>query len=160
PVIVPAVVGGDVAVFKVGGVDVVLGLHLIGGVDQAAQGAIRVVRRVEREIVVGKGLGHGIHARVTAHAVVQKHPAVAAGAAGHVLADAVRRQGYVVHLFQVVAQMVEQGETEHGAVGAGTEEGLGGGAGGDHAGGRIGRQPVAAGLSHPHQMVLKAVRSE
>src|SRR5690606_41315824 len=65
PVVVPAFVGGDVAVLKVGGGDVVLGLHLIGGVDRAAQGAIRLVCRVERELVVGERLGHGVHARVT-----------------------------------------------------------------------------------------------
>ncbi len=72
--------------------------------------------------------------------------AIAARRARHVLADAVRRPAGVLHLFHVAAQMVDQRETEHRAVGAGDEERLRCGARRDHARRGRRRQPGRARL--------------
>ncbi len=120
PVVVPLVVGREEAVLEGVVVDEVLRLHHARGVDDAALGRV--------EVVVGEGLRQRIHAAVAADAVVQEDAAVAARAARYVLADAVRDAAGVQYLLHVAAQVVQHREAEHRAVGAGDEEGLGGGA--------------------------------
>ena len=92
---------------------------------------------------------------MTANAVAEEYPAVATRASRHILADAVRWQGYVRDLLQVIAHVVEQGKPKHGAVGARAEERPRCGPGGDHTGrGSRGQFGVQAGLCGLLQRVV------
>ncbi len=59
---------------------------------------------------------------MAADAIVQEQAAVTARAAADVLANPVRRQLGVMHLFHVVAHVVHEREAEHRAVGASDEK--------------------------------------
>src|SRR6056297_2978870 len=131
PVVIPAVVGCHIALLKGCSINVILGLNPGAGfrirfahgvVDQPAQLAVRVRVGVVFVVVVGKGLSHWVHAAVAANAVIKEYSAVTARAAGDILANPVWWQSNVCNLLQVVAHVIDQGETEHGPVGAGTEE--------------------------------------
>ena len=122
-------------------------MYLAGRIDQPPLRGI--------EVVVGEGLGHRIHAGVAADAVVEKDPAVAARAPRYVLTDPVGDAAGVQHLFHVAAQVVDHREAEHGAVGAGLEEGRSCGACGQDSGrGRI-RQAAHGGLGRGSQALLQ-----
>ena len=82
PTVVPMIVRGHIPHFEVSGVDQIFRLNLARGVDKLIGDRI--------EIVVSEGLDHGIHAAVTADAVVEEGAAVGAGTAAHVLPDAIR----------------------------------------------------------------------
>ena len=62
----------------------------------------------------------------------------------------------VLHLLEVAAHVIHQREAEHRAVRAVDEERLSGGARGDHAGRRVGRQAVDRGLRRLTQHVRVA----
>ena len=61
-----------------------------------------------------------------------------------------------MYLFQIAAQVVDQGETEHGAVGSGDKKRLGRRTAGDNPGGCRCRKPVYCRLGAAHQSVSQA----
>src|SRR3990167_9278439 len=64
PVVVPAIIRRYITVAEVVGVDQVFGLHLVGGVLDAA----RFLTLFARPFIVGKCLGQRVHAGVATHA--------------------------------------------------------------------------------------------
>ena len=114
----------------------VLRLHDPGGI-------LGLLRHDAVEVVVGERLRHRVHGGVAADAVVQKDAAVTARRAAHVLADAIRRTRDVHDRIQIRAQVIDQRETEHRAVGAVDEECRRGGA-------RVVITPAVAAVGRPY----------
>ena len=88
---------------------------------------------------------------MTGDTLVEEQLAVAPRTARHVLANPVGGAGRVLELLQVHAQVVEQGEAKHGAIGAVDKEGPGRGAAGHHTRHRRRRQAGYATLGVAHQ---------
>ena len=87
--------------------------------------------------------------------LVRNKRADAAGAAGHVLADAIRRPRRIHDARQVIAQMIHHREAEHRPIRPVDEEGARGAARGHHAGGGRRRNSGERGLGARHQMRLQ-----
>src|SRR5690606_16676111 len=104
--------------------------HTFAVVMNTAVNAFRVGIDVKFVIVIGEGLRHRIHAVVAADTVVEKHPAVATGAATDVLANTIGHQRGVVNLLQVTTKMIKQRVAKHREISARDKKGFSGSAGG------------------------------